>query len=165
MILVLWPLLPMKASTNSSLSLQTSLAGDLFLLGQLLPELNSLAPSCAALSGKRKRFQLSPLTQTFKSKHWKATDHVHINKIGLRKALPQEPKGCLKHYICFPRRQAAKPQQFQRFVCLSRAGWLGHRILKRKCHPWYRRTASPRVLKVPGRSNEGEHVGDKVRKW
>lgn len=39
-----------EASVNSSRSLQTSLAGDLFLLGQLSPELGSLAPSCAGPS-------------------------------------------------------------------------------------------------------------------
>lgn len=93
------------------------------------------------LSGKGNCFQLSPLTQTFKSKHSKATDHVRINNIGLRKASPHETKGVFKNCTGLPR-QAAKPQQFQRPVCSIELGGCGHRPLKRKCHPWDRQAAS-----------------------
>lgn len=66
--------LPMQAH-------ESILAGDLIFLGQLLPELRARSPAVPALSHKRKCFQFSPLTQTFKSKHSKATGRVGINKM------------------------------------------------------------------------------------
>lgn len=100
-------------------------------------------PAVPALSGKRKCFRLSPLTQTFKSKHSEATGRVRINKMQERKALPQETKGVFKKLPLLSKEEAAKPQQFHWFVCTAELGGGGHRPLKRKCHPWYRQPASP----------------------
>lgn len=75
-------------------------------------------------SGKRNCFQLSPLTQTFKSKHSKATDHVCINKIWLRKDSSTETKGVFKKLPSPSKEASSKAAVIPRACLPGRAGWL-----------------------------------------
>lgn len=112
-------------------------------------------PAAPALSGKRKCVQHSPLTQTFKSKHSKATGRARVNRRQRRKAVPQETKGVFKKLPLLPKEPGSKAAAIPLACVLSGAGWLRPQAFEEEMPSLVQAASQPPVLKVTGQWRGG----------